>query len=514
MGSSNKTGVEQNTVQKTTPRLTLQQRYFAELIKMGDDELGQRVDDELSENEALELDDTEKDPLENDRPDDYDDGPYDKKADKFDKMPGDDEGIKIDDTPTNDWDDRDEIWMTYDPGVNEPAEIPIVYTTSFVDDLRSQISDHNLADEKQAELVKYLIGSLNDNGYLDRPLASISDDLSFYENIDASKDELEAALGVLQSFDPPGIGARDLQECMLLQLDRKIEETPKAGNLKKRMVLGLARQVVAEHFDIFKSNNHRKLFDVLNVEKDMFYDVLKVLLKLNPRPGLSLNETADGSSPMVTPDFFIETDIDGNVSFDLRNSRIPQLRVSQSWLDWISESEKNEARLSKSQKKELEDMKSKVIRAESFIEAIRKRRETLYRTMKAIIRHQHAFILSQDDNDLLPLTQEKIAEELGVDISTISRATSDRYAQLNGTLYPLKMFFLRKRRNTKGEDVLGPQVKNALQYVIDHEDKSKPLSDDKIREELENLGISVKRRTVQKYRDQLGIPKAAKRKSS
>ncbi len=497
MSRSQRTDTTQTATTTTTTRVSQQQLLNAELLGLGEDELFQRVENEMNENLTLEKGgDSDKD----DTSDESDGG--------FDEDGGDRKSDAVDATKYA-WDDDNDAWV---PAVEEPKETLIGDKEFFIDTLLSQISDHNMADEKQEKLVKYLIYSLNDKGYIDRPLDSISDDLLFQHNVDGSEDELEAALRVLQNLDPPGIGARDLQECMLLQIDRKIEDTPKVGNLQRLMVLQLARQVVVEHFNLFKSADHRKLFETLNVPQETFDDVMKALKKLNPRPGLSLSEGADGTSHTVVPDFIIETDLDGNISVSLRNSRIPQLRVSQSCLDWISEKQATKASLSDSDKELLKDMKSKVERAERFIEAIRKRRETLYRMMDAIKRQQRTFMLTQDKNDLKPLTGGEIAKMVGVDNSTISRAISNRYASLNGTLYPLKDFFLRTRTGANGKDVLRYKVENAIQDVIDHEDKSNPLSDDKIAKELIRYDVHISRRTVAKYRDQMRIPEAKMRR--
>ena len=493
--SRQRTDTNQTTTTTTKPRVTQQQLLNAKLLELGDDELFQHVENETNENLALEKD--------ADSDDNEGVGVYDED--------GGDGRSDVVDMPTLIWDDDNDEWI---PGDDESQEKQIGNKALFIDTLLSQISDHDMADEKQEKLVEYLICSLNDNGYIDRPLADISDDLLFNHNIDASVDELEAALRVLQSFDPPGIGARNLQECMLLQIDRKIEDTPKVGNLQRLTVLELARQVVVEHFNLLKSTDKRnKLFETLDVSQDIFDDVMKALKKLNPRPGLSLSEGADGSAHTVIPDFIIETDLDGHISFDLRKSRIPQLRVSQLFLDWISKKQEAKARLSENDKVELKDMKSKVERAERFIEAIRKRRETLYLMMKAIVRCQHDFILSQNKLDIHPLKGGEIAKEVGVDDSTISRAISNRYASINGTIYPLKVFFLRTRKGADGKDVLRYKVENAIKDVIDHEDKSNPLSDEKIAEELERKhNVHISRRTVAKYRDQMSISEAKRRR--
>ncbi len=495
MDRRQRTQIRQTATAETTIRVSQQQLLDAQLLELGDDALLERVENELNENVALEEgkeSDTSDEELES-----YSEEGYDERDSDSDLSVS--------------WDDDSEELPVYSPGGGEDrTEMPVGDTKSFVDELLSQIGDHTVSDEKQEELVRYLIGSLNDSGFIDRPLSSISDDLLFNHNVDASVDELEAALKVLQCFDPPGIGARDLRECMLLQLERKMEDTPKAGNLHRLMVLGLARQAVEKYFDLFKNNDRRKLAEKLDIPDDMFEEVLSALHKLNPRPGLSLNESAGDRTHTVIPDFVIETSVDGNITFSLRGSRIPPLRVSQAYLDLIDASSRVE--LSASQKEDLKYVKSNVERAENFIAALRKRRDTLYRTMHAIIQHQRAFMLSQDDSDLVPLTGGEIAKAVGVDGSTISRAVSNRYALLDGTLYPLKQFFLRTRRNADGEEVLKTQVATMLQEVIDGEDKSNPLSDSEISDILISRGLNIRRRTVAKYRDQLGIPVARMRR--
>ena len=496
MDHSQRTHITQTATAETTIKVTQQQLLNAELLEMGDDDLMVRVGNELIENEALEegRDDSSQDEELSD--------------DSYDDLSDDITGTS--DIFDGDADD-DELPVYTPGGSGQPGvEMPIGDTKSFVNELKSQIGDYELADEKQGALVEYLIDSLNDNGFIDRPLSSISDDLVFYHNIDASKSELEDALKVLQQFDPPGIGARDLQECMLLQLNRKIENTPTTGNLQRLTVLELARQVVENHFNLFKSKDQKALLKVLDVDDDMFDEVLQALRKLNPRPGLSLNEGAADRAQTIVPDFIIKTSMEGDISFYMRGSRIPSLHVSQSCRDMIADYAK--AKLSSSQKEGLKYMKSNLERAENFIQALQNRRDTLYRTMKAIIRRQRQFMLTQDDNDLQPLKGSDIAKDVGVNDSTISRAVKNRYASLDGTIYPLKSFFLRTRKNAKGTDVLKTQVVIALQEVIDAEDKSNPLSDAKIADALERRGVNIKRRTVAKYRDQLGIPEAKMRK--
>lgn len=497
MPHSQRTHIAQTATAETTIRVSQQQLLDAKLLELGDDALAEHVKNELNENAALE------EGTDREREEDINDG--DLAGEDYDEMSAPDA-----DVPVSWSDDSDELPVYVPGGGDERTDIPVGDTKSFVDDLISQISDHAMASEKQEMLVEYLIGSLDDNGFIDRPLASISDDLIFQHNIDASVAELEEALGILQQFDPPGIGARNLQECMALQLRRKMEDTPKAGNLRRLMILGMALRVVEQHFDLFKNNERAKLAERLDIDDDMFDDVMEALHKLNPRPGLSLNEGAADRAHTAVPDFVIETGVEGEISFTLRGTRIPPLRVSKDYQTLIAAAEGQ--KLSQTQRDDLKYLKANVERAESFIEALRKRRDTLIRTMQAIIQRQRAFILSQDDSDLLPLTGGEIARDVGVDGSTISRAVSNRYVLLDGTLYPLKKFFLRTRRNAEGEEVLKTQVANMLKEVVDAEDKRHPLSDSEISDILVSKGLNIRRRTVAKYRDQLGIPVAKMRR--
>ena len=489
---SNRFNATQEAVQETALRVSQQQLLDAQLLELGDDDLLQRVEDELNENGALEEGRDEED----------DEFPSDDPSDLSDKEREEDLSYYYD----------DEELPVYTPGGgdNEQAEIPVGDTRSFVDDLRAQVPEHGIADEKQAELVDYLIGSLNDNGFIDRPLSSISDDLLFHHNIDASVEEIERALHILQRFDPPGIGARDLQECMSIQLQRKMEEAADSKNLERIFVLGLAKEVVENHFNLFRRNEQDKLRKALDVDADSLAEALEALSRLNPRPGLALSEGTDGRSQAIVPDFIIETSLDGDITMTLRGSRIPQLHVNPTYKSMLEAADRKN--MTQAQKDDLKYVRSNVERAQGFILALKKRQDTLYRIMKAIIEAQREFMLTQDEMTLKPLTGGEIAKTVGVDGSTVSRAVSSRYALLDGTIYPLRAFFMRTKRNAEGEEVLRTQVVNAIQEIIDEEDKSNPLSDSAISQILISRGLNIRRRTVAKYRDQMGVPTAPLRR--
>lgn len=491
MDERQRTHISQTATAETVLRVSQQQLLDSQLLELGDEELMQRVENELNENSALEEgddDDNMSDDYESSSDEDYD-------------TMSDDDSFS-----SSVYDYDDEELPVYVPGAEPRPDIPVGEVRSFVDDLREQIADHETESPKQAELVDYLIGSLNDSGFVDRPLSGISDDLLFNHNIDASVEELERALKVLQQFDPPGIGARDLRECMLIQIDRKINETSTVGNLGRLYVLGLAREVVRSYFSLFKNNELARLAEKLGVEGDVFQDVLDSLHRLNPRPGLSLSEDSDGRSHAIVPDFIIETSLDGDVTVTMRGSRIPSLRVNQSFRDLVATSQGTKAKGAR--REDLRYVRENVDRAEMFIKAIHRRQDTLYRTMIAIVNAQKPFVLTQDETLLRPLTGGEIAEKVGVDRSTISRAVANRYCLLDGTLYPVKHFLLRTRRNAEGDEVLSTQVENAIRKIVEGEDVRNPLNDNEISELLSELGLNIKRRTVAKYRDQMGIPSA------
>mgnify|MGYP002852003502 CR=1 FL=1 len=467
----------------------MQQVLDSQLLELGDDDLLVKIENEINENSALEEG--------RDEHDDYE------QNEEFDNQQYNADDITYDV-------DSEELPVYTPNSGNTQVEIPLGETKSFIDELEEQLAEQELESEKQRELVEYLIASLDDNGFIDRPIRNIVDDLVLYHNIDVDDKELEKAVLVLQRLDPPGIGARNLQECMAIQLKRKIETCEEEGDEKRVSLLQTAVSVVERYFDLFKRNDRGQLASVLHSDFAMVNDVMSEIAKLNPRPGLSLNESASGKSLAIDPDFIIETSVDGNISFTLKGGKIPTLRVSPAYQEMLEKADTT--KLSNSQKEDLKYIKSNVERAQGFINAIHKRQETLIKTMRAIIDLQRDFMLSQDDADLKPLTGGEVAKRVGVDGSTISRAISNRYALLDGTLYPLKDFFLRTKRNAGGEEVLRTRVESAISEMIDNEDKNNPLTDSQIAEKLTERGLNLHRRTVAKYRSQMNIPSANMRK--
>ncbi len=374
-------------------------------------------------------------------------------------------------------------------------------TTSFYDKLKEQM-DMQVLSDKEKEIMEYLIGSLDDDGLLRKDLDSICDELAIYQNIDTNEKEVEHVLHILQTFDPAGIGARSLQECLLLQIRRLPH-----GRLRiclTEIILNYFDEFIKKHWDKIQSNMYLSDTEVETLQKEIH--------KLNPKPGASLGETEGRNMQQITPDFIIDTTDDDTVTFTLNRGHIPELTVSPSFTDMIDTYKKNKDKMSRKDKEALLYAKEKVDKAQGFIEAIKQRRHTLYITMKAIIDIQKKFFLDGDEADLKPMILKDVADRTGLDISTVSRVSNVKYAQTKWGTFPLKFFFTDSYVTEDGEEMSTRKIKIALQELIDKEDKKKPLSDDTLAKLLKEKGFPIARRTVAKYREQFGIPVARLRK--
>ena len=374
-------------------------------------------------------------------------------------------------------------------------------TTSFYDKLKEQM-DMQVLDDTEKKIMEYLIGSLDDDGLLRKDLDSICDELAIYHNIDVNETKIEHILHILQTFDPAGIGARSLQECLLLQVKRM----PK-GVLRKSM-----EEVFTDYYDVFTKKHWEKIKIGLELNDTQLSTLQEEIRKLNPKPGASLGETEGRNLQQITPDFIVDTNDDDTITFTLNRGNIPQLTISPSFTDMIDTYKKNKANMSRQDKEALLYAKEKVDKAQGFIEAIRQRRQTLITTMKAIIEIQKAFFLDGDEADLKPMILEDVAKRTHLDKSTISRVSNVKYAQTKWGLFPLKFFFTDSYTTEDGEEMSTRKIKLALQELINHENKQKPLSDDAIAKALKEKGFPIARRTVAKYREQLSIPVARLRK--
>ena len=487
---------EQRLEQRLGQAITQQQLLHAQLVEMPLPQLLERIDTEMNDNPALETAAEKLDFPENlDNPDssDYDTpDDYDSQREREDRLSALDEalqGIGRD----------DEDLPVFHGGNNvgeEREEMVYGEATSFYDQLREQLSFWELT-EREHDIMEYLIGSLDDDGLLRKSLSQIGDELAIYHNIDATEKEIESVLHQLQEFDPAGIGARSLQECLLLQIDRRDDSRLKT----------LMQRVINDFFDEFTKKHWDKIQSALRLSDVQAKALFQELRHLNPKPGASLGETVGRSIQQITPDFIIDTQDDGIITFTLNNAEVPDLQVSQSFADSMKEYQQNSQNLSRQTKEALLYIKKKVEAAQNFIEAIHMRRRTLTLTMQAIIPLQRPFFLDGDEASLRPMILRDVAEKTGLDISTISRVSNSKYAQTRWGTFPLRHFFSDSYATGDGE-ASTRQIKAVLRDIIDAEDKHKPLSDEALTAALADKGFPIARRTVAKYREQLGIPVA------
>ena len=447
----------QTQAQQQIQTLSPQQILVVKLLELPAIELEDRVRAELLENPALEegKDDTAGD--------EYSDAPD---ADSGTEEGGDTDYDSLSDYLTED-DIPDYKLQENNRSKGEQAEeIPFSDTTSFYETLKEQLGERNLT-EHQRELAEYLIGSLDDDGLLRKSLESISDELAIYAGIEATTGELEEALKIIQDFDPAGLGARNLQECLLIQIRRKIEQQN------------------------FTPNE---------------------ICKLNPRPGASLGEAIGKNLQQIVPDFIVDTYDDGTINLTLNNRNVPELRMSRDFTEMVEEHTRNKANQSKESKEAMMFLKQKMDAAQGFIDAVKQRQNTLLTTMQAIIDLQRPFFLDGDESLLRPMILKDVAERTGLDISTISRVSNSKYVQTNYGIYPLKFFFNDGYVTEDGEEMSVREIRKILKECIDSEDKKKPYTDDELTEILKEKGYPIARRTVAKYRQQLNIPVARLRR--
>lgn len=483
----------QEQVERQLQKLTPQQLLTARLVELSVVELEDRVKTEGYDNVALEEGHE-------------DDGDRNEERD----VAGEEVQRLDSDDNQNDFSYGEDDIPVYTPSTGRTYEetMPIGDTKSFIEDLKRQIYDFNITP-KQQELIEYLIGTLDDRGFIDRPLASIADDLLFHFNIDADLAEVEEAMKILQQFEPAGIGARNLKECLTIQLDRKLETC--SDEVRKARLL-LERDIIQNHFDVLQRQNIEQLVQLTLASHEQVAKALEGIRKLNPRPGLALNEAADERAQTIEPDFIIETTPDGTISVELNNGEVPELRVSRSYEHQLQQYQKHADKMTRAQQDAFEYTRKKVEGAKLFIEAIKQRQHTLYITMKAITKLQKDFILTQDESLLRPMRLVDVAELTGQDISTVSRVRKGKYAMIDGQLYALDFFFLRTRTNADGETLEHKTIKERILEIIDQEDKSKPVPDQKIVEILLAEGHNISRRTVAKYRSEMGILSTSERR--
>lgn len=484
--------LKQTLQQKLLQKLSPQQIQFIKLLQVPTATLDTRIKEELEENPALEDGSLTNltDPIE-EYPDKDSDDNFDVAEDSFDEEFSVEEYIQEDDFKDyggNYGGDDDE----------QQKEIPIAIQDSAFEKLQNQLDLLALTD-KQYLIGNQIIGSLDDDGYLRRPILSLLDDLAFSQNVMAEESEVEEMLAIIQEFDPPGIGARDLQECLLIQLMKKDQSNP---------IIIQAEQVVKNYLDEFTKKHYDKIEKQLNVDSDTLRDVINEILKLNPKPGDS--GATSGKQLHIIPDFHI-TNNDGMLHLTLNGRNAPELRVSRSYQDMFQHYEKAEKN-DKKMKEAVQFVKQKLDSAKWFIDAIKQRQQTLLKTMNAIMEFQYDYFLTADDRMLRPMILKDIADKIDMDISTVSRVANSKYVQTDFGTFLLKSFFSEAIQTETGEEVSNKEVKKILEECIANENKKKPLADEKLTEILKEKGYNIARRTIAKYREAMNIPVARLRK--
>ncbi len=485
--------------QKMLQKLSPQQILLMKLLQIPTMELSTRIKEEIEENPALEESETENfdDDLPNNEDENFDDKDDYEDSDDYDPLADFDEYMQDDD-------DDDAAYKlrtnNYSPD-DERYEVPISNEESFQDILIQQLGFRKL-DDRKYKIGTYIIGNLDDSGYLSRPITGVMDDLLFSQNLDVSEEEVLEVLHIIQDFEPAGVGATNLQECLLIQLHRLQED-----NEDEDADYTLPIIIIEQYFNEFTKKHYDKIVKKSGISERQFRAALKEILKLNPKPG----GTVGGSqrSNYVIPDFTIINNC-GKLELTLNSRNTPELHVNRDYIDMLVDFSKQKN--NRSNKEAITFVKNKIESAKWFIEAIKQRHNTLYVTMEAIMEYQKDYFLTGDETKLKPMILKDISEKVGLDISTISRVANSKYVQTAYGTFSLKSFFSESLTNDEGEEVSTREIKKILMDCIEQEDKSKPLTDDVLTQILKEKGYNIARRTIAKYREQLDIPVARLRK--
>jgi len=478
--------LKQGLYQKLQQKLTPQQIQLMKLIQLPTVEFEQRLKQEIEENPALE------------------EGKEENKEDEFDNTADvDDTGevieapdINIDEYLSDDEIPDYRLRSNNYAADDEERKVPYAQGESFTQYLKSQLSAFPL-NEQQRKIAEFLIGSINDNGYLRREIIEIVDDLAFTHNVMTTEEEVEKVLRLIQELDPPGVGARNLKETLLLQLHRK----------KPNQARELAIQILEKGFDYFINKKYKKLISKFEITEEQLKAAIDEITKLNPKPGNAFNSTGSYVEHVI-PDFIISVE-DDEVYVSLNAKNAPELRVSPAYREMLKGYKENK---DKSSKDAVMFIKQKLDSAKWFIDAVHQRRDTLLRTMQAIADYQKEYFLTGDERKIKPMILKDIADRIGMDISTVSRVANSKYLQSPYGVKLLKEFFSESMKDAQGEDVSTIKIKNILKSVVENEDKRKPLTDEQLAKALKEQGYPIARRTIAKYREQLGIPVARLRK--
>ena len=484
--------LKQSLQQKLLQKLSPQQIQLMKLLQVPTIALEQRIKQEIEENPALD-DGSEGDYDDNDNFDEQDD---------FDQN---DEYNHEEEFDFSDYVDEDDL-PAYRYQVNnsskddEDRQIPFVSGTTFQEMLLSQLG-LRIIDDREKEMATFIIGNLDDSGYLQRDLEALVDDFAFTQNIMTDAEEIEHIIHIIQELDPPGIGARTLQECLLLQIDRLDIFDPQTA---------LAKVILEKYFDEFTKKHYDKIIAKAGIDELQLKSAIEQILKLNPKPGDSFSETSK-TVQYIIPDFIINSE-GGVLELSLNSRNAPELNISRHFVEMIETYSDSKGKVDKKQKEAMMFIRQKIDSAKWFIDAIKQRQHTLISTMEAILKYQIEYFQDGDETRLKPMILKDIAEIINMDISTVSRVVNSKYVQTHFGTFLLKSLFSESLTNDEGEEVSTREVKKILQDVISVEDKKKPITDEMLVVKLKEKGYNIARRTVAKYREQLDIPVARLRK--
>lgn len=461
--------LEQKQIQKLSP----QQIMTAKLIELPIQSLEQRVRQEMEENPVLEEDDS-KESGENSREVSLSD-------------------YKEDD-PIPSYRLRSDNYSKYD---DRPKRETFSVQESFPQNLKEQLDFRDLTPH-QRDIANYIIYSLDDDGYLRRDIDKLVDEMAFRAGIETTDEEVESLLKVIQTFEPAGVGARDLRECLLIQLN----------TLKDSPVVEDARKIIRDHFSEFTKKNFNRIMAQTGMTPERLKTAMSRILKLNPTPGGQVSDSYSDHTQQVVPDFVLDV-VDGEFVLTMPRFSVPEVKVNHKYADILMEASNSSER---SKKEAATFVKKKLESAKWFVDALRQRHTTLMTTMQAILDYQRDYFRDGDETKIKPMILKDIADKTGYDISTVSRVANSKYIETHFGIFPLKYFFSESIKNQAGEDVSTRELKKILQEIIDGENKQKPLTDDEIVDMMNDMGYNVARRTIAKYRDQLGIPKSRMRR--
>ncbi len=475
--------LNQRLDQKLLQKLSPQQIQVIKLLEIPTVELEQRIKKELEENPTLE------------------EGYEDENINQEEKEEKEEDEFTLEDYLNEEDIPSYRLNANNQSKDDEKKEMPYASGSSFYEHLYTQLGLKKLS-ESDYDLAKYIIGNIDEDGYLRREIPMIADDLLFRMNVEVSDEKLEEILMLIQTFDPAGVACRSLQECLSLQLRRKDSSKPE---------IEMAQTIIDNSFDLFTKKHYAKLASKYDLSEDELKAIIQEITKLNPKPGGSFAGAANKPTQHITPDFILNYE-NGKLDLSLNARNAPDLKVSKTYVDMLRDYQHNKENQTQSQKDTVTFIRQKLDSAKWFIDAIKQRQHTLLSTMSAILQFQEAYFKEGDIKELKPMILKDIADITGLDISTISRVANSKYIQTHFGIYSLKSFFSEAMQTTDGEDISSRELKAIMQEIIDKEDKKKPYTDDKLSELLKEKGYKIARRTVAKYREQLGIPVGRMRK--